>query len=146
MQRPSPSPQTENVAETLAKAAPGGVDCYFDNVGGETLDIVLDQMKLFGRIAMCGCISAYTNDGVSETGCKNLFKILTKRLEMRGFICMDHVSAMGEAMAEIGQLLQEGKMQVNEDIREVGIDGFIDTVNLLYTGGNSGKLIMKIPQ
>eukprot|EP00035_Acanthoeca_spectabilis_P027297 m.466058 g.466058 ORF g.466058 m.466058 type:complete len:425 (+) comp24868_c0_seq1:124-1398(+) len=139
--------KTADVAAELRKACPKGIDCYYDNVGGETLNIVMGQMALYGRICACGGIQSYLDAGtgtMQAQGPSNITNIIIMRLTMRGFICLDHASAIPEAMGELGALMAAGKMNVREDIREGGVDAFIDTVNLLYTGGNTGKLMLRL--
>lgn len=135
-----------DIAGQLRALCPQGIDCYFDNVGGDILDIVLTQMNCFGRIAFCGAISTYSGDQEEDTsaGPKNYKLIFMKRLKVQGFLCRDHASSKGESTAEIMAAIREGKIVFKEDIREVPIEKYVDTLNLLFNGGNTGKLIMKI--
>lgn len=132
-----------NLAADLKAAAPKGIDVYFENVGGEILDTVLMQMNLFGRIPVCGLISAYNATSVPE-GPKNLRAVLTQRLRMQGLIVFDWANRIPEAIAQLGAWHQEGKLKIREDVREGGLDAFPDVLNLLYTGGNQGKLVLKV--
>jgi NADPH-dependent curcumin reductase CurA len=132
-----------NLAADLKAAAPKGVDVYFENVGGEILDTVLLQMNLFGRIPVCGMISAYNATSVPE-GPKNLRALLTQRLWMQGLIVFDWANRVPEAISQLGQWHKEGKLNIREDVREGGLDAFTDVLNLLYTGGNMGKLVLKV--
>jgi NADPH-dependent curcumin reductase CurA len=132
-----------NLAADLKAAAPKGVDVYFENVGGEILDTVLLQMNLFGRIPVCGMISAYNATSVPE-GPKNLRALLTQRLRMQGLIVFDWANRVPEAISQLGQWHKEGKLNIREDVREGGLDAFTDVLNLLYTGGNMGKLVLKV--
>jgi NADPH-dependent curcumin reductase CurA len=132
-----------NLAADLKAAAPGGIDVYFENVGGEILDTVLLQMNLRGRIAVCGLISAY-NATELPAGPKNLRCVLTQRLKMQGLIVFDWASRVPEAMAQLGAWHKEGKLKIREDVREGGLDAYPDVLNLLYTGGNLGKLVLKV--
>jgi len=132
-----------NLATDLKAAAPKGVDVYFENVGGEILDTVLMQMNLFGRIPVCGLISAYNATSVPE-GPKNLRAVLTQRLKMQGLIVFDWSNRVPEAIAELGTWHKQGKLKIREDVREGGLDAFPDVLNLLYTGGNQGKLVLKV--
>jgi NADPH-dependent curcumin reductase CurA len=132
-----------NLAADLKAAAPKGVDVYFENVGGEILDTVLLQMNLFGRIPVCGMISAYNATSVPE-GPKNLRALLTQRLRMQGLIVFDWANRVPEAISQLGQWHKEGKLKIREDVREGGLDAFTDVLNLLYTGGNMGKLVLKV--
>ena len=127
----------------LKAAAPKGVDVYFENVGGEILDTVLLQMNLFGRIPVCGLISAYNATAVPE-GPKNLRAVLTQRLKVQGLIVFDWANRVPEAIAQLGAWHKEGKLKIREDVREGGLDAFPDVLNLLYTGGNQGKLVLKV--
>ena len=132
-----------NLADDLKAAAPKGVDVYFENVGGEILDTVLMQMNLFGRVPVCGLISAYNATQVPQ-GPKNIRAVLTQRLRMQGLIVFDWAARVPEAIAQLGQWHKEGKLKIREDVREGGLDTFTDVLNLLYTGGNFGKLVLKV--
>jgi NADPH-dependent curcumin reductase len=132
-----------NLAADLKAAAPKGIDVYFENVGGDILDTVLLQMNLFGRIPVCGLISAYNATSVPE-GPKNLRAVLTQRLRMQGLIVFDWANRVPEAIAQLGAWHKEGKLKIREDVREGGLDAFPDVLNLLYTGGNLGKLVLKV--
>ena len=131
------------LAAGLKAAAPNGIDVYFENVGGEILDTVLLQMNTFGRIPVCGLISAYNATHMPE-GPKNLRTVLTQRLTMRGLIVFDWADRIGEAMRELGAWHKAGKLKIREDVRTGGIDAFPEVLNLLYTGGNFGKLVLKL--
>jgi hypothetical protein len=120
-----------------------GIDVYFENVGGEILDTVLLQMNLFGRIAVCGLISAY-NATELPPGPKNLRCVLTQRLRMQGLIVFDWANRIPEAIRDLGGWHAEGKLKIREDVREGGVDAYPDVLNLLFTGGNQGKLVLKI--
>jgi NADPH-dependent curcumin reductase CurA len=132
-----------NLAAQLREACPKGIDVNFENVGGEILDTVLLQMNVFGRIALCGLISGY-NATEAPPGPKNIRAVLTQRLKLQGLIVFDWASRTPEAIAQLGQWHREGKLKIREDVREGGIDAFPDVLNLLYTGGNFGKLVLKV--
>ena len=132
-----------NLAAQLKEACPKGIDVNFENVGGEILDTVLLQMNVFGRIALCGLISAY-NATEAPDGPKNIRAVLTQRLKMQGLIVTDWASRVPEAITQLGQWHKEGKLKIREDVREGGIDAFPDVLNLLYTSGNFGKLVLKV--
>jgi hypothetical protein len=97
-------------------------------------------MKNNGRVAVCGSISEYDD---KWTGQAQWNMILMRRLTVSGFICTDHLSELGEATAELGQHVKEGRIKYTEDIRE-GLENYISTVKLLLSGGNTGKLILKL--
>jgi NADPH-dependent curcumin reductase CurA len=132
-----------NFAADLRAACPGRVDVCFDNVGGDILDTILLQMNLFGRIAVCGLISAY-NAAEPPPGPKNLRAVLTQRLRMQGLIVFDWADRIPEAIRELGSWHAQGKLRVREDVREGGVDAFPDVLNLLFTGENFGKLVLKV--
>jgi NADPH-dependent curcumin reductase len=131
------------LATALKAAAPRGIDVYFENVGGEILDTVLLQMNTFGRIALCGLISTY-NATAMPGGPKNLRVVLTQRLTMRGLIVFDWADRIPEANRELGAWHKAGKLTMREDVRTGGIDAYPDVLNLLYTGGNLGKLVLSV--
>ncbi|MGI9408742.1 MAG: NADP-dependent oxidoreductase [Hyphomicrobiaceae bacterium] len=132
-----------NLADALREACPDGIDVNFENVGGEILDTILMQMNVFGRIAICGLISGYTATELPP-GPKNFRAILTQRLRMRGLIVFDWADRIPEAIAQLGDWHAQGKLKIREDIRDGGVDAFPDVVNLLYTGGNNGKLVLRV--
>ena len=132
-----------NLAADLKAAAPAGIDVYFENVGGEILDTVLLQMNTFGRIPVCGLISAYNATTVPE-GPKNLRAVLTQRLTMRGLIVFDWADRVPEAIRELGAWHKAGKLNIREDLRTGGIDSYPEVLNHLYTGDNLGKLVLKV--
>ncbi len=132
-----------DIAAQLKAACPNGIDVNFENVGGEIFDTILLQMNVHGRIALCGLISAYNATQMPE-GPKNLRAVLTQRLTMRGLIVLDWIDRVPEAIAQLGAWHREGKLKIREDVRTGGLEAFTDTLNLLYTGGNNGKLVLKV--
>jgi len=137
--------KTESVAERLEELCPEGVDAYFDNVGGATLETMLKKMNNFSRIAFCGSISGYnTETGQQTMTVKNYEMILMRRIKVQGFICLDHLADIGSCFEELGKLLAEGKVKIREDIEEVALEEYPRVVRKLYRGENTGKLMMKI--
>ncbi|MEQ1612682.1 MAG: NADP-dependent oxidoreductase [Hyphomicrobiaceae bacterium] len=132
-----------HLAADLKNACPNGIDVNFENVGGDILDTVLLQMNTFGRIAICGLISGYTATTPPD-GPKNLRAVLTQRLKMQGLIVFDWEKRIPEAIAELGAWHSEGRIKIREDVRTGGLEAFVDTLNLLYTSGNNGKLVLKV--
>lgn len=132
-----------NLAEDLRAACPAGIDIDFENVGGAILDTVLAQMNLFGRVAVCGLISAY-NATEPSPGPQNFRAVLVNRLRMQGLIVFDWASRYPEAIAALGAWHAEGRLKLREDVRDGGIDAYPDVLNLLYTGGNFGKLVLRV--
>jgi len=132
-----------NLRADLAAACPNGIDIYFENVGGEIFDTVLTLMNTFGRIPVCGAISAY-NATTPPPGPQNLRAILVKRLRMQGFIVFDFADRYDEAVRDLVAWHSEGKVVLREDVRQTRIDDYPLVLNELFTGGNDGKLVMEL--
>ncbi len=124
----------------LAAATPNGIDIDFENVGGEIMNTVLGLMNLHGRVVVCGLISGYTKE---DPGMASLGTILVKRLRVEGFIILDYASRFMEAATQLGQWKMFGKIKDRETIVE-GLEKAPDAINMLFTGGNIGKLIVKV--
>ena len=132
--------KSSSVAEAVQKWAPDGVTCYYDNVGGSITDDVLTAMRNNGRLAVCGSISEYDDNW---SGQRNWNLILMRRLTVKGFICTDQVEHLPAAKAELAALAVAGKIKYAEDIRE-GLENYPSVLRLLFSGKNTGKLILKI--
>lgn len=131
------------LSDQLRAACPKGIDVNFENVGGDILDAVLPQMNVFGRVALCGLISGY-NASEAVPGPKSFRAILTQRLRVQGLIVTDWAPRIREAIADLGEWHAQGLLKIREDVREGGLEAFVDTLNLLYSGGNNGKLVLKV--
>ena len=132
----------EDVAARLREECPDGVDLFFDNVGGEILDACLGQLALRGRVVLCGAIASY-NDRGARTGPANYGSLIIRRGRMEGFIILDYFDRLPEAQAQIAQWLAEGKLKSAEHLVE-GLEHAPEALNLLFTGGNTGKVIVKV--
>jgi len=126
--------------EKLAAATPNGIDIDFENVGGEIMQEVLKRMNLHGRVVLCGLISGYTKEDPAMASFAN---VLVKRLRVQGFILIDYSSRFMEAATQLGQWKMFGKLKGRETIVE-GLEKAPDAINMLFTGGNTGKLIVKV--
>jgi len=126
--------------EKLAAAVPNGIDIDFENVGGEIMNAVLGLMNLHGRVVLCGLISGYTKE---DPGMASLGTILVKRLRVEGFILLDYVPRFMEAATQLGQWKMFGKIKDRETIVE-GLEKAPEAMNMLFTGANIGKLIVKV--
>jgi NADPH-dependent curcumin reductase CurA len=134
--------KNEDVSARLREAAPNGIDLYFDNVGGEILDACLAQLALRGRIVLCGAIASYNESGTGK-GIANTSNLIVKRGRMEGFLILDYFDRMAPAREEMAQWLAEGKIKSSEHVVE-GLEHAPDALNLLFTGGNTGKVIVQV--
>ena len=130
------------VLEQLNLEAPDGIDVYFDNVGGETLEAALSALRVHGRIIACGGISGY-NEGKPLTGPSNIFNVTAKRLTMKGFIVLDWLDRQGEFEKEVGGYFRAGKLKSKETVAE-GIDQAVGAFIGLFAGKNIGKMVVKL--
>lgn len=129
--------------EDLKAACPDGVHAYFENVGGDVLDTMLLQMRPFGRIVICGLISNYAATE-PPAGPRNMRAILTQRLRVQGMVVSDWKDRFAESREALVGWYRDGKLVLREDIRKGGLDAFPETLNLLYSGGNNGKLLLEV--
>ena len=120
---------------------PEGIDIYFENVGGAMLDAVLLNMRLHGRVSVCGLISQYNLE--QSEGVRNLFCIITKRIRMEGFMVLDYFGTYNKFEEEIAGYLKEGKITVVEDVAE-GIENVSAALIGLFSGRNIGKKLVTI--
>ena len=131
-----------NMTKALQKAAPGGFDVYFENVGGEMLEAALNTMKMFGRIAACGMISQYNND-TPVAGPNNLVMIVGKSLKIQGFIVSNYQKYALEYFAKLGPLMAEGKLVQHETVLD-GIENAGEAFLRLFSGDKQGKMLVKL--
>ena len=134
--------RTDDVKARLRQLCPGGIDLYFDNVGGEILDLCLGQLAMRGRVVLCGAISTYNTPG-RASGPANYRNLITKRGRMEGFIILDYTSRFPEAQLAMASWVGEGKVQHKEHIVD-GLANAPDALNLLFTGGNTGKVVVRL--
>lgn len=134
--------QIDDLASELASRAPGGIDVYFDNVGGDHLEAAIDVMNDFGVCVECGMISTY-NATEPPRAPRNLFKIIAKRIRMQGFIVRDHMDDQDEFLAEMAPLVKAGKIVWEETITE-GLEHAPDAFIGLFDGSNLGKALVRI--
>jgi NADPH-dependent curcumin reductase len=131
-----------DVAARLRETCPNGIDLYFDNVGGEILDACLARLAMRGRIVLCGAISGY-NDRAGARGPANYTSLIINRGRMEGFIILDYFSRFPEGQAEVAGWLTNGEIKSAEHLVE-GLERAPEALNLLFTGGNIGKVIVKV--
>jgi NADPH-dependent curcumin reductase CurA len=134
--------KSEALMPALKAACPKGIDVYFDNVGGETLDAALAFLRFKGRVALCGAISQY-NSTAPIKGPQNYLSLLINRGRMEGFIVFDFEKEFPRFFRDMGQWLAEGKLQSREHIVK-GIETFPETLLMLFDGRNQGKLVIEV--
>ncbi len=124
----------------LAAATPKGIDINFENVGGEIMNAVLGRMKIHGRVVLCGLISGYTKE---DPALASFATVLIKSLRVQGFIVINYADKFVEAATQLGKWKMFGKLKDRETIVE-GFEKVPEAINMLFTGGNIGKLIVKL--
>jgi NADPH-dependent curcumin reductase CurA len=131
-----------SVHQLLPRAAPDGIDVYFDNVGGEHLEAALFALRRSGRVALCGAISMY-NATDPPPGPRNLGLAIGKRLTLRGFIVSDHFDRLQAFHQEVGPLVRDGRIRYRETVVE-GLDHAPDAFIGLLRGENVGKMVVQV--
>ncbi|KAI8958021.1 NAD(P)-binding protein [Daldinia sp. FL1419] len=136
--------------EDFEKATPNYIDVYFDNVGGEILEMALERGAKHARFVMCGSISGYNKLGQGPNGVpgipgiRNLLRLTVQSSRMEGFIVTDFLSEWDEARKELRKWLVEGKIKTRETIVKGGLKVAETAIGELFTGGNIGKLIVEV--
>lgn len=125
----------------VAAAAPRGVDILFENVGGDVFDAELMNMALHARVVLCGLISEYNSP--HKIGIRNLWQVLVKQATIHGFLIAAYVDRFAEGGAQMAEWLSDGRLQMDEDV-QVGLENAYDAFMRLFSGQNTGKLILKI--
>jgi NADPH-dependent curcumin reductase CurA len=134
--------KAENVGRALDELAPAGVDVFLDNVGGETLEAVLDRLARGARIVLSGGVSQYNTE--QPRGPSNYIKLIGRRASMIGFITPDYADRYPEARAELAGWLRDGRLISREQIVDGGIRAFPDALAKLFAGENAGKLVLAV--
>ncbi|MGX7731527.1 NADP-dependent oxidoreductase [Rhodococcus sp. 2H158] len=132
-----------SVGRALHAAAPDGIDIYFDNVGGETLDSALAVLRKNARVVLCGAISGY-NATDPQPGPSRYLSLLVNRASMAGFIVFDYLDRFPEGMAAVSQWIRRGELVTREQVESGGAEAFGRTLNMLFDGANTGKLVLKM--
>ena len=134
--------KSEDVGARLGELIPGGLDVYFDNVGGEILEACMNHLRMKARVVICGAISIY-NATDMPPGPRNYLNLLVQSARMEGFVVTTYAARAGEAVQVMAGWMNEGKLQFKEDV-QVGIERFPEVFNMLFTGENFGKLLLKV--
>jgi NADPH-dependent curcumin reductase CurA len=131
-----------DVRAAIRQHCPKGVDVFFDNVGGETLDAALANLALHARVVICGAISQYNASGPMR-GPSNYMALLVQRARMEGFVVFDFQARYPEAVRAIATWRAEGRIKLKEDIVD-GLETFPEALHRLFRGENHGKLMIKV--
>jgi NADPH-dependent curcumin reductase CurA len=135
--------KTANPLEELRKAAPKGIDIYFENVGGPQLEAALTHMRPYGRIPICGMISTY-NDGATQTpGPRNLTETIYKHLTLKGFVVSAFFDKQPKFLEDMSGWIKSGEVKYHETIFD-GIDNAVSAFEGLFQGANNGKMLVKL--
>jgi NADPH-dependent curcumin reductase CurA len=124
----------------IKEATPKGIDCLFENVGGEIFDTLLGRMNAFSRIALCGLIAQYNTE---PWPMKNVGSVLINRIKMQGFIVSEHMERWPVALQELGQGVATGKIKYRETIAQ-GLENAPKAFIGLLKGANLGKQLVKL--
>jgi NADPH-dependent curcumin reductase CurA len=136
--------RAEGLARRLHEVCPKGVDLYFDNVGGEILDVVLAQLAMRARVVLCGAISQYNASGPRH-GIANTSMLIVRRARMEGFLVLDYAHRFAEAQAELATLVLSGRLAHREHLVE-GLARAPEALNMLFTGENLGKTLVVVDE
>jgi NADPH-dependent curcumin reductase CurA len=133
--------KTDDISAKLAKLAPKGVDIYFENTGGAIQQHIFEAMNAHGRIAVCGMIADYGTSTPSAG--PNWIPIIKKRLMIQGFTMPDHFAQVPELLAKLTPYVMQGKIKHRAHVLQ-GLESAIEGLNMLLSGANQGKLIVKL--
>ena len=134
--------QSEDVAARIAELCPGGIDVYFDNVGGPILDMALASVATGARIVCCGAISGYGRFE-ERPSIRNHHRLILQRATMSGFLVFDHADRFAAATAELAAWATEGRIVNRVDVVE-GLENAPDALRRLFTGQNVGKQLVRL--
>jgi NADPH-dependent curcumin reductase CurA len=129
-------------AETLKSLCPNGIDCYFDNVGGELTDAVLQALNVYARVAVCGQISQY-NNRAGDVGPRPYWPLIMKQIRMEGFLVTRWSDRWPEGRKQMAQWLKEGKLRYEETVFD-GLESAPRAFIGLFTGENTGKALVRV--
>jgi NADPH-dependent curcumin reductase CurA len=132
--------KNEDVNARLGELCPDGVNVFFDNVGGDILDAVLDNLALHAKVVICGAVSQY-DDMDDITGPSMYLRLAERQSKMEGFAFFHFPDSIPTAQAELATWVKDGSIVGSEHVLE-GIDSFPDALQFMFEGGNIGKLLV----
>jgi NADPH-dependent curcumin reductase CurA len=134
--------RAEQPRDGVRRVAPDGIDVYFDNVGGPHLVAALKNMHVGGRVALCGMISQFSDNGRGED-INNLIEAVLRRITIRGFIVRDHEDMRPEFERTVSGWLRSGQVEALQTVTD-GIDHAVDAFLSMLSGGNVGKALVRL--
>ena len=134
--------KVDDLIDEVGKHCPGGIDVYFENVGGMHLVAALEHMNTFGRLVMCGMISTY-NAADPVPGPPNLSYAISKQLTLQGFIVSDHMHKIPQFRTDMAAWIGEGGIKWKETVLD-GIENAPAAFMGLFKGENFGKMLVKL--
>lgn len=133
----------EDVGDALDRLAPDGFEMNFENVGGDIMIAVFNRLKVHGRMAVCGLVSAYNATRMPPS--PNFGRMITHRLNVQGFLVLDYAHRAKEMVAEMGPWLANGQIKWKVHVDD-GLEGALDSLNRLFTGDHDGKLLVRVSE
>ncbi|WJX69074.1 hypothetical protein P8452_53372 [Trifolium repens] len=127
----------------LSKYFPDGIDVYLDNVGGKMLEAVLNHVNKHARIPLSGMISQYNKVWTEREGVRNLLNMVGKEVRMEGIMLESHLHRFGDFAKDMERYIQEGKVKSKNKIN-IGIEGFLESLNSLFSSSNIGKVVVQV--
>jgi NADPH-dependent curcumin reductase CurA len=131
-----------NLLDAVRAAAPKGIDIYFDNVGGEHLEVAIELARPFARLVECGMIANY-NATEPTPGPRNIIMIVGKSIRMQGFIVTQFAHLQPQFLTDMGGWIAEGRVKWEETVME-GIEQAPDAFVGLFSGSNTGKMLVRL--
>jgi hypothetical protein len=132
-----------SIAKALRKVFPKGVNVYFDNVGGELLNAAVANMRRFGRILICGQVAEYNLEPEQSIGLRDVSAFISRRLDMRGFVVLDHSEFFEEARQIMAEWIKEKKLIFREHIIE-GLENAPRAFCGIFRGENFGRTLIHL--
>ncbi len=130
----------KDITAALAKAAPKGIDIYFDNVGGDHLEAAIANANDFARFALCGMIAQYNSEPV---GPRNIYAVIEKSLKLQGFIASNHLDLSPDFQRDMKQWIAQGRIKWKETVVE-GLENSPKAFLDIFAGANAGKMLVKL--
>jgi NADPH-dependent curcumin reductase CurA len=134
--------KNEDVGAALDRLCPDGIDIDFENVGGPIMDAVIARMNLYSRMALCGMISTYNQEG-AVPGPADFARVLMRRILIKGFIVIDYLPRAAEAFAQLAPWVASGQIKWKAHVVD-GLENAADAVQRLFTGDHDGKLLIGV--